>query len=103
MRYTERFGLDAAVSTETLHAAIEAIAADLHRLEGRPAPDALVGMGGAITNMTAVKLGLDPYDPDAVQGAILERSEIDRQIEMYRSATSTPVVPSSGSSRSGPT
>ena len=84
VRYTERFGLDAAVSAETLQAAVEAIAADLQRLAGRPAPDALVGMGGAITNMTAVKLALDPYDPDAVQGAILERSEIDRQIEMYR-------------------
>jgi exopolyphosphatase/guanosine-5'-triphosphate,3'-diphosphate pyrophosphatase len=84
VRYTERFGLDAAVSTETLHAAMDAIASDLDRLEGRPAPDALVGMGGAMTNITAVKLGLDRYDPDAVQGAILERADIDRQIEMYR-------------------
>ena len=71
VRYTERFGLDAAVSTETLDAAMDAIAADLHRLGGRPAPDALVGMGGAMTNITAVKLGLDRYDPDAVQGAVL--------------------------------
>ena len=37
-----------------------------------------------MTNITAVKLGLDRYDPDAVQGAILERADIDRQIEMYR-------------------
>ena len=41
-------------------------------------------MGGAMTNITAVKLGLDAYDPDAVQGAILARADIDRQIEMYR-------------------
>ena len=86
VRYTERFGLDAAVSTETLHAAMDAIASDLNRLEGRPAPDALVGMGGAMTNITAVKLGLDRYDPDAVQGAVLERADIDRQIEMYRTS-----------------
>ena len=85
VRYTERFGLDAAVSTETLRPRSMRSPSDLHRLEGRPAPDALVGMGGAMTNITAVKLGLDPYDPDAVQGAILERAEIDRQIEMYRS------------------
>ena len=85
VRYTERFGLDGTVSTETLQAALDSIASDLRRLEGRPAPDALVGMGGAMTNITAVKLGLDPYDPDAVQGAILERAEIDRQIELYRS------------------
>jgi exopolyphosphatase / guanosine-5'-triphosphate,3'-diphosphate pyrophosphatase len=84
VRYTERFGLDAAVSTETLRAAMDAIASDLQRLAGRPAPDSLVGMGGAMTNITAVKLGLDRYDPDAVQGAILARADIDRQIEMYR-------------------
>ncbi len=84
VRYTERFGLDTAVSNETLRAAIEAITSDLTRLEGMPAPAALVGMGGAMTNITAVKLGLAPYDPDAVHGATLERADIDRQIEMYR-------------------
>jgi exopolyphosphatase/guanosine-5'-triphosphate,3'-diphosphate pyrophosphatase len=84
VRYTERFALDAAVSTETLHTVLDAVASDLRRLEGRPAPAALVGMGGAMTNITAVKLGLAAYDPDAVQGAILARTDIDRQIEMYR-------------------
>ena len=62
-----------------------AISADLARLDGRPAPDALVGMGGAVTNLTAVKLGLATYDPAIVQGTILDRAEIDRQIELYRS------------------
>jgi exopolyphosphatase / guanosine-5'-triphosphate,3'-diphosphate pyrophosphatase len=85
VRYTERFGLASAVSTDALRAAVDAIASDLHRLDGRPAPDALVAMGGAVTNITAVKLGLDPYDPDAVHGTILERADIDRQIEQYRS------------------
>jgi exopolyphosphatase/guanosine-5'-triphosphate,3'-diphosphate pyrophosphatase len=42
-------------------------------------------MGGAVTNMTAVQLGLAAYDPDLVQGAALDRAEIDRQIELYRS------------------
>ena len=45
----------------------------------------LVAMGGAVTNITAVKLGLATYDPDLVQGAVLDRAEIDRQIELYRS------------------
>jgi exopolyphosphatase/guanosine-5'-triphosphate,3'-diphosphate pyrophosphatase len=85
VRFTERFGLDAAVSAEVLQAALDTIAADFQRLDGRPRPDALVGMGGAITNITAVKLGLDPYDPDAVQGAVLARADIDEQIELYRS------------------
>jgi exopolyphosphatase / guanosine-5'-triphosphate,3'-diphosphate pyrophosphatase len=83
--YTERFGLAGSVTPSVLGDALAAIAADLSRLDGRPPPDALVGMGGAVTNLTAVQLGLATYDPDAVQGAVLDRAEIDRQIELYRS------------------
>jgi exopolyphosphatase/guanosine-5'-triphosphate,3'-diphosphate pyrophosphatase len=84
VRYTEQFGLHDAVSEGTLRDALAAISRDLARLDGRQPVDNLVGMGGAITNLTAVSLALDPYDPDRVQGAVLERSEIDRQIELYR-------------------
>ena len=84
-RFTERFGLEAAIGPDRLDEVLAAIAHDLSRLEGRPSPDAMVGMGGAITNMTAVMLGLAEYDPDRVQGAVLERSEVDRQVEDYRS------------------
>lgn len=85
VRYTERFGLNGAVSSSVLQDALAAISADLSRLDGRPVPDALVGMGGATTNITAVKHGLARYDPDVVQGTVLDRAEIDRQIELYRS------------------
>jgi exopolyphosphatase/guanosine-5'-triphosphate,3'-diphosphate pyrophosphatase len=85
VRYTERFDLGHAVSTDQLEEALAAIATDLARVDGREAPQRLVGMGGAITNLTAVKLELATYDPDRVQGAVLERDEIDRQIELYRS------------------
>jgi exopolyphosphatase/guanosine-5'-triphosphate,3'-diphosphate pyrophosphatase len=85
VRYTERFKLDGAVSLATLHEAIAAISADLSRIEGRPTPDELVAMGGAVTNITAVKHGLATYDPTVVQGTVLDRTEIDRQIELYRS------------------
>jgi exopolyphosphatase/guanosine-5'-triphosphate,3'-diphosphate pyrophosphatase len=44
----------------------------------------LIGMGGAVTNMVAVKLKLASYDSDAVQGALLTRAEIELQIEQYR-------------------
>jgi exopolyphosphatase/pppGpp-phosphohydrolase len=44
----------------------------------------LVGMGGAVTNIAAVTLGLAKYDPEKVQGAVIDRTEIDRQIELYR-------------------
>jgi len=85
VRYTERFGLDNVVSPDGLRDALAAISTDLARIKGRPAPDALVAMGGAITNIAAVKHGLQTYDPDIVQGTVLDRAEIDRQIELYRS------------------
>jgi exopolyphosphatase/guanosine-5'-triphosphate,3'-diphosphate pyrophosphatase len=85
VRYTEQFGLAEAVAPEVLRTALDAIAADLWPIDGRPPADALVAMGGAITNMAAVMHGLAEYDRDVVQGTVLSRAEIDRQIEMYRS------------------
>ena len=86
--YTERFGLAGAVPPERVQEALDAIARDLARLDGRTPPHALVGMGGAVTNLTAVRLGLETYDAEAVQGATLERTEVDRQIELYRTMPS---------------
>jgi exopolyphosphatase/guanosine-5'-triphosphate,3'-diphosphate pyrophosphatase len=85
VRYTERYKLDGAVSLDALHEVMAAISADLSRIDGRPAPDMLVAMGGVVTNMTAVKHRLAAYDPTVVQGTVLDRAEIDRQIELYRS------------------
>ena len=87
-RFTERYGLDGVVSDDELAAALAAIAADLAPLDGRPAPDTVVGMGGAITNLTAVKHGLAAYDPAVVQGSVLDLAEVDRQIALYRTRTS---------------
>ena len=84
-RYTERFGLSGVVAPDVLSEARAAISADLSSLDGRPPPDALVAMGGAVTNLAAVKFALGVYDADVVQGAVLDTAEIDRQIELYRS------------------
>jgi exopolyphosphatase / guanosine-5'-triphosphate,3'-diphosphate pyrophosphatase len=85
VRYTEQFGLDGIVTKDVLGKALAALSTDFARLDGRPAPDALAAMGGATTNIAAVKHGLARYDPDIIQGTVLERAEIDRQIELYRS------------------
>ncbi len=87
VRFTERFGLDGVVADDVLAAALDAMDADLARLDDRPAPDSLVAMGGAVTNLAAVKHGLAEYDADIVQGTVLDRAEIDRQIEFYRTRT----------------
>jgi len=84
VRYAEQFGLAGVVSAEQLRAALNAIARDLARLDAARSPDVLVGMGGAVTNIAAVQLGLAHYDAEVVQGARIERSEVERQIELYR-------------------
>ena len=86
-RFTERFGLDEPVSVDVVAATLAAIAADLGRLDDRAVPDALVGMGGAVTNLAAVEHGLATYDPEIVQGSVLRREDVDRQIELYRTRT----------------
>ncbi len=83
-RFTEQFGLGGQVPESTVAAALDAITADLSRLGSRDTPDLLVGMGGGITNMAAVKHRLERYDPEVIQGAELDAAEIDRQIELYR-------------------
>ena len=84
--FTERFGLAEAVPPGVVAEAMAAIAAELSPLDGRPTPDRIVAMGGAVTNLAAVKHGLATYDADVVQGTILDRAEIDRQIDRYRSS-----------------
>jgi exopolyphosphatase / guanosine-5'-triphosphate,3'-diphosphate pyrophosphatase len=84
VRLTERFGLDGPVSPAVLDDARAAVAAGLGRLGGRPRPDALIGTGGAFTNLAAVRHGLAEYDPEVVEGTVLDRDEIDRQVERYR-------------------
>jgi len=87
VRYTERFHLEGQVPGGVLAHALSAMSKDLGSLDEHPAPDALVAMGGAVTNMAAVKHGLADYDPDVVNGTVLTRNEIDRQVELYASTS----------------
>jgi len=84
LRFTEKYGLANAVTAERLQEALQEIAQDLQRLDGTPTPEALVGMGGTVTTIAAVRHRLVKYDPDFVQGTTIDRWEIDRQMELYR-------------------
>lgn len=84
VRLTEQYGLAGVVSPERLRVALDAIAAELARLDTARSPDALVALGGGVTNLAAIKHGLVRYDADVVQGTVIERAEIERQIELYR-------------------
>jgi exopolyphosphatase/guanosine-5'-triphosphate,3'-diphosphate pyrophosphatase len=83
VRLTEQFGLAAAVSAETLGAVLEAMGRELTRLEGLGRPETLVGMGGAVTNLAAVALSMTEYEPDRIQGHVLTRDELERQVDIY--------------------
>jgi exopolyphosphatase/guanosine-5'-triphosphate,3'-diphosphate pyrophosphatase len=87
VRFTEEFGLDGPVDEARLAEAEAAIAAGLEPLDGKSAPDVLIGMGGAVTNLAAVQHELAEYDPNVVRGTRLERAEVERQIELYRTRT----------------
>ena len=82
--YTERFGLARVVTPETLAELFAALAVDFSSLDDARPPRALVGIGGAVTNLAAVKHGLAVYDPTVIQGTILDVEEVDRQIELFR-------------------
>ena len=85
VRFTEKFGLASVVAPGDLPRALAALAGELARIDRVAQPDVLVGMGGAVTNMTAVMLGLARYDPDAIQGSTLTQTEVERQIALYGS------------------
>ena len=84
-RVTERWHLDGPVGEDVVADALAGIEAELDRVRG--GHDAVVGMGGAVTNLAAVKHGLAEYDPAVIQGTVLDTAEIDRQIELYRTRT----------------
>jgi exopolyphosphatase/guanosine-5'-triphosphate,3'-diphosphate pyrophosphatase len=84
VRVSEHYGLTGAVSEDSLQAALAGIAEQLARLDGAGTPSALIGMGGTVTNLAAVKHALAKYDADIVRGTVLDVGEIDRQIARYR-------------------
>jgi exopolyphosphatase/guanosine-5'-triphosphate,3'-diphosphate pyrophosphatase len=83
VRYTERFGLDAAVTRAALAEVRRVIAGDLAALDPS-AGRAVVGMGGTVTTLVAVRDGMTLFDPARVHGAVVDRAEVERQLERYR-------------------
>ena len=82
--YTERFGLDRAITAVRLDEVLATLSADFARLDGRAKPDALVAMGGAVTDLAVVQHEMAVYDPDIIRGTVLDRETIDREIEHFR-------------------
>lgn len=43
----------------------------------------LVGIGGTITTLAAVQLGMKSFDPHRIRNTVVCREEVERQIELY--------------------
>jgi exopolyphosphatase/guanosine-5'-triphosphate,3'-diphosphate pyrophosphatase len=87
VRIAERCGLTDTTSRDAVEAALREISTELHALDGREPPHAVIGMGGTVTNLAAVMHRLADYDPEVVRGTVLDLAEIDRQIELYRTTS----------------
>jgi exopolyphosphatase/guanosine-5'-triphosphate,3'-diphosphate pyrophosphatase len=84
VRLTREFGLASAVPATRVDEVLRAVGEQLERLAGRPRPATIVGLGGAVTNLAAIRHGLRDYEPDLVHGTVLDVGEIDRQIALLR-------------------
>ncbi len=86
IRITEGFQNDPATAEE-----VEAALAEIksvftqHGVAGNPVQ--LVGMGGTVTSMGAVKHKMVQYDPDVIQGSVLTKEDVQEQIDLYSSKT----------------
>src|SRR5688500_11886360 len=82
--YAARHVLVRTVPSEDLGEVLSVLADDFASLDGRPTPNALVAMGGVVTNLAAVKHAMEAYDPVVIRGTVLDREGIDREIERFR-------------------
>ncbi len=86
LRITEGFQNDP-VTAEEVAAALAEIKSVFtqHGVTGTPAR--LVGIGGTVTSMGAVKHQMVTYDPNVIQGSVLTKEDVQEQIDRYRSKT----------------
>ena len=87
VRITENYLKADPVSAEDVKAAIAQIDKEFAEAGVEGSPKKLVGMGGTVTSMGAVKHKMVKYDPDVIQGSTLTRADIEEQIKEYSSRT----------------
>ena len=87
VRITENYLKSDPVTQEEVKAAIAQIDKEFAEagVVGKPAQ--LVGMGGTVTSMGAVKHKMVKYDPAVIQGSRLLKKDIEEQIAEYSSRT----------------
>lgn len=81
---SEGFFLTDPVKAEEHRAASSAIEAILRGRTIERETDVLVGMGGAVTTLGAVMKEMEDYDSTIIHGLVLTRSEVNRQVNLYK-------------------
>ena len=87
VRITENYLTSDPVTPEQVAAAIAQIDKEFAEAGVEGHPQQLVGMGGTVTSMGAVKHKMVKYDPDVIQGSALTIEDIQAQISDYSSRT----------------
>lgn len=85
VRFTEDYLAQTPVPGDRLAAVRAAIKAEFAAGGVTGPADLLVGMGGTVTTMAAVKYGMAKYDPDRVQNSTLTLDDVRSQIADYAS------------------
>ncbi len=84
---TEKFLVSSPVKKSKLDAMLKSIKQYLQKKIEKRKTDYLLGIGGTVTNMSAVMQNMEKYDPKKIQGSILSYDEVTRQLELYASKT----------------
>jgi exopolyphosphatase / guanosine-5'-triphosphate,3'-diphosphate pyrophosphatase len=87
IRITEKFFQDDPVAAGSVEAAIKEIDGEFASAGVAGHPVQVVGMGGTVTSMGAVKHKMVKYDPNVIQGSSLTRADIAEQVKEYSART----------------
>ena len=87
IRITEKFFQEDPAGEGSVEAAVKEIDEEFEAAGVVGHPVKLVGMGGTVTSMGAVKHKMVTYDPDIIQGSTLTRADIGEQIKAYKERT----------------
>ena len=84
---TENFFKDDPVAEGSVDAAIAYIDEQFAAAGVNGKPLQLVGMGGTVTSMGAVKHKMVKYNPDVIQGSTLTKEDVQEQVDTYAART----------------
>ena len=86
-RITETFFADDPVAQGSVEAALAQIDKEFAEAGVSGRPTQLIGIGGAVTSMGAVRHMMDKYNPALIQGSALTRLDVEEQLAAYARRT----------------